>query len=70
MFGLAVLLISGAGLLVRSFINLQAVDAGFDASRILTMQTAPSLNTKKRFNGAAFYPTTKRTDCDAARCRV
>jgi predicted permease len=45
-FGLAVLLISGAGLLVRSFMNLQAVDAGFDPTRILVMQTAPALNSK------------------------
>jgi predicted permease len=45
-FSLAVLLISGAVLLVRSFMNLQAVDAGFDATRILVMQTVPPLTTK------------------------
>ena len=53
-FSLAVLLISGAGLLVRSFMNLQAVDAGFDPTRILVIQTAPPLNTKSdRWRG--FY---------------
>jgi putative ABC transport system permease protein len=43
-FGLAVLLLSGAGLLLRSFGKLQAVDHGFDATRILLLQTVPALN--------------------------
>jgi predicted permease len=43
-FGLAVLLLSGAGLLLRSFSKLQAVDHGFDATRVLLLQTAPALN--------------------------
>jgi len=43
-FSLAVLLLAGAGLLVRSFLRLQAVDAGFDPARILVVQTAPPLN--------------------------
>jgi putative ABC transport system permease protein len=43
-FGLAVLLLSGAGLLLRSFMHLQAVDPGFDPERVLLIQTAPALN--------------------------
>ncbi|MDB4877768.1 MAG: permease [Gemmatimonadetes bacterium] len=35
---LAVIMLTGAGLLVRSLVKLQAVDMGFDASRLLTMQ--------------------------------
>jgi predicted permease len=43
-FGLAVLLLSGAGLLLRSFMHLQAVDPGYDPTRILILQTAPAQN--------------------------
>lgn len=35
---LAVVMLSGAGLLVRSLIKLQAIDLGFDPSQVLTMQ--------------------------------
>jgi predicted permease len=37
---LAVLLVIGAGLTVRSFANLQAVDPGFDARNVLTVRLA------------------------------
>src|SRR5262249_50088045 len=40
-FSLAVILLSGAGLLLRSFIRLQAVEPGFDSNRVLVLQTAP-----------------------------
>jgi predicted permease len=43
-FGLAVLLLSGAGLLLRSFSKLQAVDPGFDPARVLHVQLTPALN--------------------------
>ncbi|MDX6290253.1 MAG: hypothetical protein QOH42_2052, partial [Blastocatellia bacterium] len=43
-FSLAVLLLSGAGLLLRSFMHLQAVDPGFNPAGILLIQTAPALN--------------------------
>jgi predicted permease len=43
-FGLAVLLLAGAGLLLRSFIRLQKVDLGFDPQRVLLVQTAPLRN--------------------------
>jgi putative ABC transport system permease protein len=37
---LAVVLLVGAGLLIRSFANLRAVDPGFDAKRLLTLRVA------------------------------
>ncbi len=43
-FSLVVLLLSGAGLLLRSFSKLQAVDPGFDPARVLLVQTAPARN--------------------------
>jgi predicted permease len=43
-FGLAVLLLAGAGLLLRSFSKLQAVDPGFDPARALHVQLTPARN--------------------------
>jgi putative ABC transport system permease protein len=43
-FGLAVLLLAGAGLLLRSFSKLQAVDPGFDPAGALTIQLTPPRN--------------------------
>ncbi len=43
-FSLAVLLLAGAGLLLRSFSKLQAVDPGFDPARVLLMQLSPARN--------------------------
>jgi predicted permease len=43
-FSLAVLLLAGAGLLLRSFSKLQAVDPGFDPARVLMMQLTPERN--------------------------
>jgi predicted permease len=53
-FGLAVLLLSGAGLLVRSFLHIQAVDPGFNPERILIANIAPDLNSKSD-QWRAFY---------------
>jgi putative ABC transport system permease protein len=39
---LSLVLLTGAGLLVKSFRNLQRVDAGFDAENVLTLRIAPS----------------------------
>jgi putative ABC transport system permease protein len=36
--GLAVMLVTGAGLLLRSYINLTSTDPGFDSSRILSVR--------------------------------
>lgn len=43
-FSLAVLLLAGAGLLLRSFSKLQAVDPGFDPARVLILQLTPERN--------------------------
>ncbi|HEV2667990.1 MAG TPA: ADOP family duplicated permease, partial [Blastocatellia bacterium] len=43
-FSLTVLLLAGAGLLLRSFSKLQAVDPGFDPARVLLAQLTPERN--------------------------
>lgn len=43
-FSLTVLLLAGAGLLLRSFSKLQAIDPGFDQAQVLTMQLTPERN--------------------------
>jgi putative ABC transport system permease protein len=43
-FSLAVVLLAGAGLLLRSFSKLQAVDPGFDSTQVLSMQLTPARN--------------------------
>ena len=43
-FSLTVLLLAGAGLLLRSFSRLQAVDPGFDPTRVLSVQLTPDRN--------------------------
>ena len=40
-FGLALVLLAGSGLLVRSLLNLQRVDPGFDVERLLAVPIAP-----------------------------
>ncbi len=37
---MAIVLLAGAGLLIRTFAALRAVDPGFDANNVLTMDTA------------------------------
>lgn len=38
----ALILLAGAGLLIRSFYKIQSVDAGFDPSNVITMRLAPA----------------------------
>lgn len=38
----ALILLAGAGLLIRSFYNIQRVDAGFDPDNVITMRLAPA----------------------------
>ena len=38
---LALVLLIGAGLLIRTFVNLRAVDPGFDSTHLLTFQISP-----------------------------
>ncbi len=40
---IALILLSGAGLLIRSFYEVARVDAGFNPERVMTMQLAPAL---------------------------
>ena len=53
---LAVVVLIGAGLMVRSFARLVSVDPGFDYDRQLTMRVAPSMATyQEREQAVAFY---------------
>ncbi|HLK68903.1 MAG TPA: ABC transporter permease [Bryobacteraceae bacterium] len=53
---LALVLLSGAGLLMRSFYQLQSVDAGFDPHGVLTFRTnLPAAKYKDDGPQAAFY---------------
>ena len=53
---LAVVLLAGAGLLMRSFIRLQAVDPGFSSEQVLTFRLAlPSATYDVPAKRAAFY---------------
>jgi predicted permease len=51
---LAVMLVAGAGLMVRSFVRLAGVDLGFDANNFLAVQVAPVDPTPGV--SAAYYP--------------
>jgi len=53
---IAVVLLVGAGLLIKSFVRLQEVTPGFDASGILTMQIAlPETRYKEREQISSFF---------------
>jgi putative ABC transport system permease protein len=53
---LALALLAGAGLMIRSFIRLQNVETGFDPNNVLTMQFEPTgVKYDESENIAAFY---------------
>ncbi len=53
---LSLLLLAGAGLLLRTFVNLRNVQPGFDARKVLTFQISPSgANYDTTAETAAFY---------------
>lgn len=49
---LAIVLLAGAGLLVRSFLKLQAVDPGFDTENLLVMGVSPRQSGGTRYSDA------------------
>jgi putative ABC transport system permease protein len=54
-FALALMLLVGAGLMIRSFLSLQKVNPGFDASHVITMQVnLPRNKYQEPAQGAAF----------------
>ena len=59
---LAVVLLSGAGLLIKSFARLMSVDPGFRAERVLTLQIA----VPGSYNAAARHPLFERLYADLA----
>jgi putative ABC transport system permease protein len=52
---LAVVMLSGAGMLVRSLVNLQRAELGFDARSVLTMKVSPSGNSYDEARSIVFY---------------
>ncbi len=55
-FALAVILLSGAGLLIRSFLLLNAAERGFDTSRLITIDVAlPHEKYKDQARRDSFY---------------
>ncbi|MFC1530007.1 ADOP family duplicated permease [Gemmatimonadota bacterium] len=52
---MALILLTGAGLLIRSFSNMMAVDPGFDPDRVLTFSMSRNWSDYHVINRAAFY---------------
>ena len=52
---LAVIMLSGAGMLLRSLVNLQRADLGFDVRSVLTMKVSLSANAYDEHRAVAFY---------------
>jgi predicted permease len=55
----ATLLLAGAGLLVRSFLKLNAVDPGFEPERVLWVRTAPNFNPFRDAAGSLQAPAAR-----------
>jgi predicted permease len=52
---LAVVMLSGAGMLLQSLLNLEREDLGFDARSVLTAKVSPSSNTYNDQRSIVFY---------------
>ena len=52
---LAVVMLSGAGMLIRSLINLQQTDLGFDTKNVLTLKVSPSAGSYDETRSITFY---------------
>ncbi len=59
-FALAVVLLIGAGLLLHSFLALEAVDPGFEPEHVLTMKIATPRGTPERQTRAVFQTVLER----------
>jgi len=47
---LSIVLLAGAGLLIRSFLHVQSIDPGLDASSVLTLGINMSVNTQEEYD--------------------
>ena len=59
--GLSMVLVTGAGLLTRTVVNLRQVDPGFDAENLLLFRLTPLESTHERLDLHGFFDTVRAT---------